>query len=526
MPSTIREHRQKVAFHLRGPIQQSLQAIAQATGLSRSSVHRHRQAIERHRQYPESEWWDTPVGYDWLVRLVVAVVYHFGIKQGVGAESLSDFFKAIHLQQQVGCSASALRTLKGRLMDGIIDYAAAQGEHCQPVEQQGICVGADETFFERPILVMVELVSGFIFIETESDNRTYDTWQQQWQKRWGAYGWQCHYLVSDAAPALIKLALSGLGCPHVVDVFHALRDLGRPWGRAIERQLQQVQQQVADVQQQLKSLTEGSQRQALLLTLAQLAQQQQDWHAAQEHYRQALETIGQSLHPFELECQRWQLDGQLAASLAAPLGVLSQLAQAMGSQPTRKALATFEAQLSTWATGIRAWRQWCEQALMQETPDPARQSWVLHTLLPWVYWSIQLDKARQPCRQQRYQQAASDAYDRLWAHPLTLQLSDAEVRYWRNWAVTFVANYQRTSSAVEGRNGCLSKLHHATRGFSAQSLEALTVIHNFDLRRADGSTAAQRLFNHEFPDLFECLLLQVGDLPLPRRSSKAQRLSG
>jgi hypothetical protein len=53
------------------------------------------------------------------------------------------------------------------------------------------------------------------------------------------------------------------------------------------------------------------------------------------------------------------------------------------------------------------------------------------------------------------------------------------------------ANYQRTSSAVEGRNGYLSQRHYANRGFSAQSLKVLTIIHNFDLRRADGTTAAQ-----------------------------------
>ena len=43
-------------------------------------------------------------------------------------------------------------------------------------------------------------------------------------------------------------------------------------------------------------------------------------------------------------------------------------------------------------------------------------------------------------------------------------------------------NYQRTSSAVEGRNG-LARLHHSGRGFSPQTLKALTIIHNFHLQR-------------------------------------------
>jgi len=74
----------------------------------------------------------------------------------------------------------------------------------------------------------------------------------------------------------------------------------------------------------------------------------------------------------------------------------------------------------------------------------------------------------------------------------------------------------------KGRNGYLSQLYHARRGFSKQSLKVLTIIHNFDLKRQDGSTAAQRLFGYQFPDPFEWVLTQVGDLPMPRRSAKSQ----
>ena len=42
-------------------------------------------------------------------------------------------------------------------------------------------MGADETFFGLPVLVLIELSSGFIFIETECENRTYETWLEQVQ---------------------------------------------------------------------------------------------------------------------------------------------------------------------------------------------------------------------------------------------------------------------------------------------------------------------------------------------------------
>jgi len=48
----------------------------------------------------------------------------------------------------------------------------------------------------------------------------------------------------------------------------------------------------------------------------------------------------------------------------------------------------------------------------------------------------------------------------------------------------------------------------------------LTLIHNFDIRRADGTTPAQRIFGHSFPNLFEWVVEHMGELPRPRQSSK------
>lgn len=80
-----------------------------------------------------------------------------------------------------------------------------------------------------------------------------------------------------------------------------------------------------------------------------------------------------------------------------------------------------------------------------------------------------------------------------------------------------------TSSPVEGRNGYLSRIHHGGRGLSERRLQVLTVIHNFALKRSDGSTAAERLFGRQFPDLFESIVEHMGELPLPRKTRKPAR---
>jgi DNA-binding IclR family transcriptional regulator len=53
----------------------SIRHIAVETGLSKSSVHRLRQALERRDVHPESWLWETAEGRRWLVRLVVASLY-------------------------------------------------------------------------------------------------------------------------------------------------------------------------------------------------------------------------------------------------------------------------------------------------------------------------------------------------------------------------------------------------------------------------------------------------------------------
>jgi len=149
-------------------------------------------------------------------------------------------------------------------------------------------------------------------------------------------------------------------------------------------------------------------------------------------------------------------------------------------------------------------------ALNTKTDDMQVQQWVVGRLLPWAYWHQQADKTQKSELLRAYQAAASQAEDRLRKDPLTQQLDPVVCQQWVEWAHWIGAKYQRTSSAVEGRNGYLSRLHHTSRGLDAQTLAVLTVIHNFDIRRGDGTTAmpsgcmaktpqaspAQRLFGH------------------------------
>jgi len=522
MSLTIRERGQNVFQAGKEKSLQGLEAIASATGISKSSVQRHQKSIERRNQYPEAEWWETEAGSAWLKLLVLGSIFFFGIKHGIGVGALSQFLKALRLELHVGCSASALDQLKQRMKETIEDDEASQAEHCQPQAGQGICVGADEVFFGLPVLVLAELGSGYLLTEVQSEDRTYETWKEQIGHGWSQAGWQCHFMVSDRAKALIKLATDGLGCVSVSDLFHALRALGQPISSALGRQQAQFIKQMNTLKAQWESAQDDANRLKLSQALSELSTQQVALSQDQQDYHAAITAITLSLHPFTLDTAP-QTGSEIATALNPPLTQLRRLANTCAQQKAVLAIETFEQQLPTMIQGLHAWWQWTTQALGAQTPNIDIQNWLLGSLLPWIYWLQQVDKTQNPERKARYQQAAETAAQQLLSHPLTQLMPAAERQDWIDWARWMANNYQRTSSAIEGRNGYLTRLHHAGRGFSPQTLKVLTIIHNFHLQRPDGTTAAQRLFDYQFPDLFEWVTDHMGDLPLARRSLNSHR---
>jgi hypothetical protein len=516
---SITERCQKVWQCCSENTKQSIRTIATRTGIPKSSVARHRIAIKNRQQYPESHLWETPEGQAWLRLLVFGVIYCFGIKGGIGADSLSVFFHLLNLEKQIGCSASALRQLEVQIKEKIIAYGVAQSESCKGETPISICVGGDETFFGLPILVAIELASGFIFTEAKCENRTYATWWEQVSVWFNSEQWNCRILVSDGAKALVKLAISGLGCASVPDLFHLLHGLSKSMGTAIARQRMQLQKQEHTLQEQMKVSPSHQGNSQILHLQTQLLSLETD----HQDYQESLHILSQTIHPFSLKTGEAQLGLELPAKLQVPLATLTRLSQTYAQTTSQAALTRWQQQIPALSNALHAWWLWVMESLAAQTQNSDTQDWVLTCLLPWVYWHQQTEKTRTPQLKQSYQKATQQAHKRFLADSFSQSLSDLQKQQWIDWALWMCAKFQRTSSSVEGRNGYLSALHHSNRGFTEQTLKVLTIIHNFDLKRDDGTTAAQRLFSKPFPDLFESIVLNMGELPRPRQSLKAPK---
>lgn len=146
-------------------------------------------------------------------------------------------------------------------------------------------------------------------------------------------------------------------------------------------------------------------------------------------------------------------------------------------------------------------------------------------LLPLMYWERLASRTRGRRRKAKMVAALEAVRAAFEVHPLTAKLTPEVLAAWKAWAAEHAKTFHRASSAVEGRNGYLSQMHHNHRGLPKRRYRVWSAIYNFDCQASDGSTPASRFFRQEFPSLFEAVLSQIDELPLPRQRQTAVALS-
>ena len=505
---------------------QSVRRLAERTGLSKSSVHRHLQAIERRDRYPESSFWETEAGRTWLIRLVVATVFVFGLKRGVGAETLSEFFSHLHLEGHVGCSPSALRRVMHTLERIILDTAAAwEKEGVVHGEIRPVIGAVDETFLQRMMLVFMELASGYLLMEEVSVDRSYDTWYGLAKARLQTFGTEVLYLVSDRAKALVKLAHTGLSCLSIPDLFHLSHDLAKGYALAIFGRLRQAHQALEQAKQRLEALQacppDSEQAPQAQAAVEACEASVKHWQGVRSAWRQHLSNLSRIMHPGRLVDSTRQTSQEVERQLHAELQALETLLETNGLPVKKGTLDKVRKQLAGVSALVDFWWQTVRQDLAQMAMTPRWTQWVEALLLPLMYWQEQLSHTRCPAQKAQIAPALQAVQEAFEQHPCTGPLTPEVLAGWISWAAEHARAFQRASSAVEGRNGYLSQMQHNHRGLPMRRYQVWTALHNFDCRAADGTTPASRFFRRAFPDLFESVLSQIDELPLPRQRRQA-----
>src|SRR2546428_5688161 len=422
-----------------GNATQSLRQLAHLSGFSKSSVHRLKQAMERRDRHPESWFWETDEGRRWCIRLVVATLYTFGLKRGVGAETICEFFVRLRLEMHVGCSPSALRSFMDVLEQAILETAQAW-------EHKGIAAGeirpiigaVDETFLERMMLVFMDLVSGYLLFEEVAPDRTYATWHTRVKARLEGLGTEVLYLVSDRAKALIKLAETGLDCLSLPDLFHLIHDLGKSYALSIWSRLRQARQALRQAQERLGTCQasdpggDGVQQAQALVEACEAEVTR--WEGVHRAYRHHLEHLSLMVHPWHLWGSTRQRSADVEYQLRTEIMAIETLVETNGLPVKKKALDKVRRQLSGLSAVVDCWWQRVWQDLQQVALTPMWTRWVEELLLPLMSWHEQVSRTSCPKRKAKLLEALEAAQEAVETHPITHQLAPAGLAGWTAWA--------------------------------------------------------------------------------------------
>jgi Family of unknown function (DUF6399) len=490
---------------------------------------------------PVAAFFHSPSGAACLRGIVLAAFVAFHERGACGLRLIDSFLQLAQLDRFVASSRGALQPLAAQLE---ADLAAFDDEQrpllAQQMTPKNIAVTADENFHgQNPCLVAIEPVSNFILVECYRDRRDADTWTEAIHQGVRDMPVTVVLLNSDLARGLLCCAEKGLEVPHSPDLFHGQRDLLKPLLLPLARPIQQAEKGLEKARQhtaKVDGTLDQMQSQEAVLAIVEavrnelaIAGRLEEAKELQEQAVAQVRGLGDDYHPFDRQTGCPVTAEQVAERLHKHLEQLENVVAEAGlGERAREAVTKTRSWVGTLAACV-AWfwlltNKCVEELELSEEQERA----VYESLLPGLYWERAAGRARTGEERQRLQQLAAQLRKAAWqAGGALAGLPEAQQRAVQRVAQECAGLFSRSSSCVEGRNGRLSLHHHGQGRLSARKLKALTVIHNYGVKRADGTTAAERFFGVKHRDLFSWLLERLPDLPRPaaKRSEKASQPS-
>jgi hypothetical protein len=523
--------------------------IAEMIGVARGTLRYWRERRENIDADPEIvAFFTSPVGEAFLHRLVIAAHFVTCFLGSCGVRLVCTFLKLSGLSQFVASSYGAQREVSIAIEKVMGTFEKEEekrlGVGMKPRE---ITVAEDEVFHERPCLVAIEPVSGYILLERYADNRKGETWTKAMKEAIGEKPIKIIQSTSDEGRGICSHIANGLGAHHAPDVFHVQYEVSKAMSGALASKVRQAEKGVAMAekevnkqkvaQEKFESQKRKRGRPPNFGKRIEVAKQEEgsarshleECRQRQERAQEAKRAISQVYHPYNLERGTPQDAGMVATALAEQFVELEKIAQEAGlsessSQRIGKARRVVPSMVATiaffWLT-LRA-----KIEALQLRPDV--EQLVYENLLPAFYLYEVAGKTKNRERREQLLQTSDELFAPLLNKDSPLQrLPVEEIRLLEDVAWECVRLFQPSSSCVEGRNSQLDLRHHAFHRLSDRKLNALKVVHNFYLQRDDGTTAAERFFGSPPKDLFAWLLDRVDlpGFPAQKRPKTTQKVS-
>jgi Family of unknown function (DUF6399) len=517
-------------------------------GIARSTL----QGWLKRRQFlsgspEEIAFFESPAGVAQLHRVMVAAHVVMSLLGACGIRLVCQFLELSGLAFFVASSYGAQRKVARAVEQETVRFGAAErvrlGAQMQP---RKVTLVHDETFHPEPCLVAIEPVSNFIVVEQYSEHRDTASWNTAVKRGLLGLPVEVHQVTSDEGQAIVRHVQTELGAHHSPDVFHVQYEVSRGTSAPVAAQtrhakaaqdqarlnLQKVLQQQHEDQDQPagpgRPINWEGRRDTAQLALQQAPQQAASAVANQDAMGEVIRGIGTSYHPFDLRTGVVRTAAEAGTELriwfdkARAVAKKADLPQRCGER-IEKAARVVPKMVATLAFFHVLVGQWIGALAL----PPQASALLLKVLIPMLYLKRAAQVAKDAATREAINQVVSQLATVLRVPPPAwLALPQAVQEQAWAMAQQCADLFQRSSSCVEGRNGFLALRRHHLHQISTGRLEALTVVHNYVLRRTDGTTAAHRFFGAPPGDLFTTLCQRIPLPPRPRKRKRAQTREG
>jgi len=461
---------------------------------------------------------------------------HFVITmQGAGSvRTVCSLLELSGIDQFVASSYGSQRAVTVEMAESIVAYGEAEARRLgQAMPAKEITVCEDETFHPAVCLVAIEPVSNYIVLEEYAPDRKAETWTASMASALKDLPVEVIQGTSDEAKALCQHIETDLGAHQSPDLFHVQYTASKATMAPLASQIRQAEKAVEQAAKKVQK-AEASQAKYLAHTpkpvgrppefanriavaQAEASHKQAQLASALERKAQAtaaIRGISASYHPYDLETGAPRDAASVAQSLATHFDSLDTIAaDAALSVRSVKNICKARRVVTKMVATIAFFCLTVHAKVQALALTPEQENALHHALIPAIYLQLVADKADTADERHTLQQRAQQLLKPLnESHSPLASMTHDEKQLVESVATECAQLFQRASSCTEGRNGQLALRHHSLHRISSRKLSALTVVHNFFIQRPDGSTPAQRFFETDHANLFECLLGQV-DLP-------------
>jgi hypothetical protein len=524
----------------------SLAKTAREQGIAESTLRHWVGRLEASDGPPAwARFFESSEGLQLLHMIVTAAVLVLTQFCGGGVRTVCLFLRLSGLWRFVAAGYGSQCATIQQMEERIGEFGDLQRKRLAPqIPEKPITLTEDETFHVgRPCLVASEPVSDFLLIEEYADDRRADTWTAKVKQALEDLAVEVVQTTSDNARALVKHAQQCLGVHHSPDLFHPQQDISRATSVQLGRKVKTAKKDLAEAEKALEEAQQQTDASAHTprgpgrppndaTRIQQARQQVKDAQAVLDEARQRQETvrkdargISHSYHPFDLDTAEVRDAATVEQDINQHFDAIEEAASEAGVstkcwellQKARRLVPKMVATIAFVHTKI------LETLSELDDGEPVKDA-LRDYLIPLLYLREVARKATTADARDAVLRSCERLQERSAQAIALLQALAPEKRDSLEYVARRCAQFfQRSSSNVEGRNGFLALRHHSLHHLSSRKLRALTVIHNYMIRRrSDGLTPAERFFEQSHDDLFQYLLLTLS----PPKRPAARRAAG